>query len=166
MWVLSDFSCGERSRLYLVAHPHHSPLTFASSPLLYIHPSYTNNALFFLHSASLPYLALKSTNTQLTVWLQMEPQLTQWEDPSLRELKPRAEGAWHGRRDSWKQVTPVVICHAMPAHFQTALSISHQSSQKLPGYTGNVDFLWSLEPQPLGARSRSVNAALSAHRWS
>lgn len=39
---------------------------------------------------------------------------------------------------------PVVICQAMPAHFQTVLNISHQSSQKLPGYTGNVDF--PLEP--------------------
>lgn len=39
---------------------------------------------------------------------------------------------------------PVVICQAMPAHFQTALNISRQSSKKLRGYAGNVDF--PLEP--------------------
>lgn len=37
---------------------------------------------------------------------------------------------------------PVVICQAMPA--QTAPNISRQSSKKLCGYAGNVDF--PLEP--------------------
>lgn len=154
------------SWLYLVAHPHHCPLMFATSPLLHIHPSYTKNALLSLHSASLPYLELKSTNTQLAVWLQMEPQHAQWKDPSLRELKPRAEWPWHCRRHSWKQVKQWLS--AMPClPTSRLLWISHSRAPRSSlAMQGMWISLLSPEPQPLGARSRSVSAALSPRRWS
>lgn len=154
------------SQLYLVAAHHHPPLTFARSPLPHIHPNYTNNALLSLHSASLPYLAPKNTNTQLAMWLQVEPQLGQWKDPSLRGLNPRAEGPWHRRRHSWKQVSQWLS--AMPClPTSRLLWIPHTRALRS---SLAMQRMWisllSLEPQALGARSRSVRAALSPHRWS